>query len=86
MIKKELDLGAYEYMVWQEWKEGFARVIENRIRDRLGLPQNAGGSSSLLIRTVFSGGEVDRVLDGIGSWCNSRPQRAVFSAQKPMSR
>lgn len=53
MLKEELDLGAFEYMVWQEWKEGFARFIENSIRDRLDLPQNAGGNSLPLKRTVF---------------------------------
>ncbi|MEA3265621.1 MAG: hypothetical protein U9P42_01580 [Candidatus Fermentibacteria bacterium] len=28
----------YEYIIWQEWKEGFARLVENRIRVKLGLP------------------------------------------------
>lgn len=30
----------YEYMIWQEWKEGYARFIENRIRSFFGLEQN----------------------------------------------
>lgn len=30
----------YEYMIWQEWKEGFARYVENLIRDRLDLKPN----------------------------------------------
>lgn len=30
----------FEYMIWQEWKEGFARYIENLIRDRLGINRN----------------------------------------------
>ncbi|MDX2006057.1 MAG: hypothetical protein SFU83_12325 [Meiothermus sp.] len=29
-----------EYMVWQEWMEGFARHLENRIQQFLGLPLN----------------------------------------------
>jgi len=33
-----------QYMVWQLWKEGFARFLENRIRAALGRPQNSGGS------------------------------------------
>ncbi|BCX03836.1 MAG: hypothetical protein KatS3mg053_1774 [Candidatus Roseilinea sp.] len=43
----------YEYMVWQEWKEGFARFIENRIRRRLGLPENHGGGEQPFSRVVF---------------------------------
>jgi len=31
----------FEYMIWQEWKEGFARYIENLIRKELGLQINA---------------------------------------------
>jgi hypothetical protein len=43
----------YEYMVWQEWKEGFARFIENQIRRRLGLPENHGGQEQPFSRVVF---------------------------------
>ncbi len=32
----------YEYMIWQEWKEGFARYIENGIRVHLGIKTNTG--------------------------------------------
>jgi len=32
-----------EYLVWQMWKEGFARYIENRIRGADGLPENQAG-------------------------------------------
>jgi hypothetical protein len=39
---KDLD---YEYMVWQVWKEGFARFVENDIRRRNGLEENHHGSS-----------------------------------------
>lgn len=28
----------FEYMVWQEWKEGYARYCENRLRKLLSLP------------------------------------------------
>jgi len=30
----------YEYMIWQQWKEGFARYVENLIRKELGLQLN----------------------------------------------
>lgn len=43
----------YEYMVWEEWKEGFARFIENRIRRRLGRDENHGGKAPPLDRVVF---------------------------------
>ncbi|MCS6906464.1 MAG: hypothetical protein RML93_01115 [Anaerolineales bacterium] len=43
----------YEYMVWQEWKEGFARFIENQIRRRLGLPENHRGLEQPFTRVVF---------------------------------
>jgi hypothetical protein len=48
----------YEYLVWQEWKEGFARWIENQIRARLDLPENQGGKSGPMNRVSFyAGGE-----------------------------
>lgn len=48
----------YEYMVWQEWKEGLARYIENRIRVLLGLAKNLGGRQGELSRISFyAGGE-----------------------------
>ncbi|MBE0408662.1 MAG: hypothetical protein IBX69_02895 [Anaerolineales bacterium] len=46
----------YEYMVWQEWKEGFARFIENQIRNRLGLPENHRGREQPFNRVVFYAG------------------------------
>ncbi|MDA3884830.1 MAG: hypothetical protein PF638_04475, partial [Candidatus Delongbacteria bacterium] len=32
----------YEYMIWQEWKEGYARYIENRILELMNLPTIKG--------------------------------------------
>ncbi len=46
----------HEYMVWQEWKEGFARFIENRICRRLGLPENHGGRARPFSRVAFYAG------------------------------
>lgn len=46
----------YEYMVWQEWKEGFARFIENRIRLRLGFAEHHGGAQPPFTRVTFYAG------------------------------
>ncbi|MBN2852090.1 MAG: hypothetical protein JXQ23_05070 [Clostridia bacterium] len=40
LLKNTLNQVDYEYMIWQEWKEGFARFIENEIRKSLGLDTN----------------------------------------------
>jgi hypothetical protein len=40
-------------MIWQEWKEGFARFIENQINGRLNLPENHGGKEKPFNRVVF---------------------------------
>jgi hypothetical protein len=52
-LKALLDQEDYEYMVWQEWKEGFARYIENRINHRLSLPENHGGKVPPFSRVTF---------------------------------
>lgn len=52
-LKKLLNPHDYEYMVWQEWKEGFARYIENRINHRLRLPENHGGKEPPFRRVTF---------------------------------
>lgn len=46
----------YEYLIWQEWKEGLARYIENRMRQRLGLPDNRGGAEPPFERRSFYAG------------------------------
>lgn len=46
----------WEYLVWQEWKEGFARWLENRMRARLGLPPNHNGSQPPWARVSFYAG------------------------------
>ena len=52
---KEID---FEYMVWQEWKEGLARYIENKIKCELGLEQNFYGKEKPYHRISFYyGGE-----------------------------
>jgi len=52
-LKQILNREDFEYMVWQEWKEGFARFIENKIRRRLGLQENHGGLEKPWNRVLF---------------------------------
>lgn len=57
-LKSMLSQQDYEYMVWQEWKEGFARMIENKIRTSLGMGPNNFGSEQPYTRiTFYYGGE-----------------------------
>lgn len=43
----------YEYMLWQEWKEGFARWLENRMQAALNLSLNLGGGHEPFTRVSF---------------------------------
>ncbi len=52
-LRDTLSQHDYEYMVWQEWKEGFARYIENLINNRLDLPENHGGKELPFSRVTF---------------------------------
>ena len=57
-LREILNAMDYEYMVWQEWKEGFARLIENRVRTKLELDLNRGGVDPPFNRvTFYEGGE-----------------------------
>lgn len=57
-LRDYLGVHDYEYMVWQEWKEGFARWIENRVKRQLGMPENKGGVEPPFTRVLFyTGGE-----------------------------
>ena len=57
-LEEHLEPLDYQYMVWQEWKEGFARLIENRIRKKLRLFENRYGGEPPYDRIAFySGGE-----------------------------
>lgn len=55
-LRAYLGLHDYEYMVWQEWKEGFARWVENGIRQQLGLSANTGGFDLPFSRVIFYAG------------------------------
>ncbi|MDI6402845.1 hypothetical protein QLX67_12630, partial [Balneolaceae bacterium ANBcel3] len=50
-IREVLDDVDYQYMIWQEWKEGMALFFENRIRARMQLPENRVGRSKPFDRT-----------------------------------
>lgn len=52
-IKEHLNKIDFEYMMWQQWKEGFARYIENLIRDRLGLNRNTNKLQPPFDRVCF---------------------------------
>lgn len=43
----------FEYLIWQEWKEGFARYIENLVRRELELELNSGELSKPFSRVSF---------------------------------
>jgi hypothetical protein len=58
LLRKILNYEDFEYMVIQEWKEGFARFIENKISERLGFKENRYGSVKPFTRISFYvGGE-----------------------------
>jgi hypothetical protein len=63
-LRKLLKGEDHEYMVWQEWKEGWARYLENRIRERLGLRENTGGGKPPFTRVAFYHGG-DRLIASI---------------------
>jgi hypothetical protein len=52
-LREVLNTPDYEYMVWEEWKEGFARLIENRIKKKLELEENHGGIDLPYNRVTF---------------------------------
>ncbi|MEA3475507.1 MAG: hypothetical protein U9R23_03555 [Candidatus Cloacimonadota bacterium] len=52
-LERILSKRDFEYMVWQEWKEGFARFIENQIRRRLNLKENHYGIEKPFHRISF---------------------------------
>ncbi len=52
-IKTCLDPINFEYLVWQEWKEGFARWVENKLQAQLNLPINRGGTEQPFSRVLF---------------------------------
>ena len=52
-LQRHLNLVDFEYLVWEEWKEGFARLIENRIQAHYGLDENNYGKEKPFNRVTF---------------------------------
>lgn len=46
----------FAYLTWQEWKEGFARRLENKIRAAWNLPPASSDTRETLDRTAFYAG------------------------------
>lgn len=59
MLRKGLNRLDWEYMTWQEWKEGLARYLENQVRRRFGLPPKLPAADAPFDRVSFyRGGEL----------------------------
>lgn len=52
-LKEVLHKMDYEYMIWQMWKEGFARYVENILRDKFRVKENYSHYDNKFDRTVF---------------------------------
>lgn len=52
-LYKALSPAEWEYLTWQEWKEGLARNLENRMRSVVGLPENKNGENAPYDRVTF---------------------------------
>lgn len=52
-IKNHLSKIDFEYLLWQEWKEGLARYVENKVRNQLGITANNYGSDTSYNRAAF---------------------------------
>jgi hypothetical protein len=55
-LKEGLSSDDWDYMTWQEWKEGLARYLENAIQARLGQAENRGGLIPPYTRVTFYAG------------------------------
>jgi hypothetical protein len=59
VLKTSLSPAEWEYLTWQEWKEGLARYLENRMRAVVGLAENRGGEKPPFDRvTFYRGGDM----------------------------
>jgi hypothetical protein len=52
-LKQILSKKEYSYMTWVEWKEGFARWVENKVRNKFRIRENHGGRVESFDRTTF---------------------------------
>lgn len=60
-LKAYLNLNDYQYLVWQEWKEGLARFVENLIRQRLGFEIRNWDKTKQINRVAFYDGGANYV-------------------------
>jgi hypothetical protein len=59
VLRKGLNSRDWEYMTWQEWKEGLARYLENLVRGRFGMGINRPLPGEPFDRiTFYRGGEL----------------------------
>jgi hypothetical protein len=59
LLKEYLSDADYEYMVWEEWKEGVARYVENKVKNYFLLTSNNYGKNQPYDRILFYyGGEL----------------------------
>lgn len=82
-LRAYLSVIDYEYMVWEEWKEGLARYLENRIQERRGLTVNTFGDKSPYNRVAFyhGGAQLIDFLVGINPTLHADP-KALFEAMR----
>ena len=52
-LKAHLSNTDFEYMLWEEWKEGLARYVENKINSRMGIGINSYGKDKPYNRVSF---------------------------------
>lgn len=52
-VKNHLSKIDFEYLVWEEWKEGLARFVENKVQKQLGISQNTYGKDMPFNRVLF---------------------------------
>ena len=53
VLKQTLGNDEYSYITWVEWKEGFARWVENKIRNKFRTTENHVGRVEPFDRTAF---------------------------------
>ena len=76
-LRSVLSLHEAEYMLWQMWKEGTARWVENRIQRHLGLPVNRYGAEQPYSRISFYVGGADYF-----EWLAERDEGAVADVEE----
>jgi hypothetical protein len=52
-LRQMLSPDEYSYMTWVEWKEGFARWAENKVRDKFKIEENHAGGAEPFDRVAF---------------------------------